>query len=79
MVAPSEKKGFLVCYDYGQGGRWAIVYAASREAVSSKFRHIEVIDNRPSWLNDEEYSRLKRIDIEDLGDSVWADLAKDMK
>lgn len=50
---------FLVVYDYGQGGVWAVVLAKSSSAITEKFPELRVVEQRPSWMSDEKFQRLK--------------------
>jgi hypothetical protein len=52
------KQSFLTVYDYGQGGLWAVVNARSSQEIVTKYPVLQVIDKRPSWMNDEEYNRI---------------------
>lgn len=54
------KRDFLVVYDYGTGGVWAIVNARSVDEIETKFRDLTVIDARPKFMTDEIYSDLKQ-------------------
>jgi hypothetical protein len=47
------KKEFLVVYDYGTGGVWALVRARSAEEIKTKFEDLEVVDQRPDFITDE--------------------------
>ena len=63
--AQSVKQRFLVCYDYGMGGRWGYVLAESREDVAAKFPELAIIDDEPSWMTDEDRAEFER-DEEDI-------------
>lgn len=71
------KQQFLVVYDYGQGGVWAIVAADDREAISARFPEVQVVDERPAWMTDEEFDRLRAnvVDI-DVPSGLLADILK---
>jgi hypothetical protein len=69
------RKRHLVCYDYGQGGLWAYVYADSPEEIAVKFRDLEVIAAPPAWLTSEEQAKLETYDV-DCPDGWLAKLAK---
>jgi hypothetical protein len=69
------RKRHLVCYDYGQGGLWAYVYADSPEEIAAKFRDLEVIAAPPAWLTSEEQAKLETYDI-DCPDGWLAKLLK---
>ena len=60
------KRTFLCVYDYGTGGVWALISARSKTEVNRVFPEFEVVDQRPSWLTDEEYAKLElRLDVDD--------------
>jgi hypothetical protein len=46
------KKEFLVVYDYGSGGVWAIVHARSAEEINAKFQDLEVVDPWPAFITE---------------------------
>jgi hypothetical protein len=62
------KQRFLVCYDYGMGGRWGYVLAESPEDVAAKFPELTIVDEEPSWMTDEDRKRFDR-DVEDIDDA----------
>ncbi len=53
------KKPFLVCYDYGQGGVWAFVEAASEHDILRRFPELQVVGKRPSWMSETEMARIR--------------------
>jgi hypothetical protein len=55
---------YLVAYDYGQGGVWAIVEAESVAAITAMYPEPQVVEDRPVWLNDERYERLPRLTLD---------------
>jgi hypothetical protein len=54
----SLKKNFLVVYDYGMGGLWAVVSARSESDILCRFPQLRVIHSRPGWMNDVEYAKI---------------------
>lgn len=56
---------FLVVYDYGQGGLWGYVLADSPEEITQRFPELQVVAERPDWL-DEEYEAKLSADEEDI-------------
>lgn len=70
------KKRHLVCYDYGQGGLWAYVYAESPEEIKAKFRDLDIIPIPPAWLTTEKQERLRTWNV-DSPDGWLAMLAKE--
>lgn len=55
-----SREPFLVVYDYGQGGVWAYVKAASREEILQRFPELEVVEARPAWLTPDHDERIRR-------------------
>jgi len=52
----SNKHEFLVCYDYGQGGIWAVVAAMSRDHFESqypvsRYPHLFFFDKPPGFVD----------------------------
>lgn len=60
------KRRFLVVYDYGEGGNWAVVAATSSEAIKERFPELQIVDKRPGWMTDEIATRLDKhvIDVD---------------
>jgi hypothetical protein len=52
------KKSFLLVYDYGMGGVWAIVNARSKDEIEQKYPMLKVQETRPNWMTDELYSNV---------------------
>jgi hypothetical protein len=50
---------FLVTYDYGMGGLWAVIMAPSTEAIRTKYPELSVAAERPPWMDDERYEKLR--------------------
>lgn len=51
------KEAFLVVYDYGSGGVWAVIFANSKDQIVQKYPLLLVIEQRPSWMTEDEYRR----------------------
>jgi len=54
---------FLVTYDFGAGGLWAIVKAPDRDSIAKRFPKVEVIDDKPGNLTAVEYGKLITYDL----------------
>jgi hypothetical protein len=65
--AQPVKKRFLVCYDYGMGGVWAIIDAHSSDEIIQRYPMLNVKEARPPWMNDDLYSSIvaRSFDIDD--------------
>jgi hypothetical protein len=62
------KKSFLVLYDYGMGGVWAIIDARSEDEIIDKYPMLTVRESRPAWMTDEKYDKTAstlKFDIDD--------------
>ena len=71
------KKSFLCVDDYGQGGVWYLVLARSEEQVKEKLPFLKLVADRPAWMDDASYERLKAqrtIDVDDLANETAFDL-----
>lgn len=49
---------FLVAYDYGMGGLWAVVEAPSADCIVAKYPEVAVAEERPAWMTHERYEQL---------------------
>ena len=62
------RKDFLVVYDYGAGGAWAVLLADSPAQVRERFPELRIVTERPAWLTRQEERRLRErmtIDVDD--------------
>ena len=57
---------FLVAYDYGGGGLWAVLMAPSIQAIADKYPELAVVRDRPTWMTADDYEEL-------LGQPLWLD------
>jgi hypothetical protein len=74
------KRQFLALYDYGLGGRWALVRAESVDEIRVRFPELKVTDERPGWMTDDYYRRLEdRICDIDQPIGLLADILNDRK
>ncbi len=48
----------LVVYDYGQGGVWAFVRAASRESIEKDYPELTIMEPYPEWMTPAELAEL---------------------
>lgn len=56
-MAESQTGEFLVAYDYGMGGLWAVVIAPSAEAITARYPEVKVVSERPHWMSEADYAR----------------------
>jgi hypothetical protein len=47
---PGRKQPFLVVYDYGQGGLWALLHATSVDDIHRRYSELEVFARVPDWM-----------------------------
>jgi hypothetical protein len=50
---------FLVAYDYGMGGLWAVLLAPSEAAIAEKYPELVVVPEPPKWMDSDQYQRLR--------------------
>jgi hypothetical protein len=65
-------KSFLVVYEYGMGGLWAIMHADSAEAIADRYPELTIVKSRPAWMTDERFANLGHYEL----DSEPADLIR---
>ena len=53
------RRDFMVLYDYGQGGLWAIIRADTVEQVRQRYPQLQVFEERPAFLDDELLDRIR--------------------
>ena len=76
----SDKQRYLVVYDYGMGGVWAVIAARSREEIFGKYPALSVLDTRPAWMSDEFYENIcarNSFDIDDEPRGWLADYSRE--
>lgn len=61
-----DRKEFLVLYDYGQGGLWALVRADSPEQVRRRYPQLCVFDERPAMVSDEMFAAIVSSGVTDV-------------
>jgi hypothetical protein len=50
---------YVVAYDYGTGGVWAVMTGPSKYAIESAYPDLHVVEEAPSWMDAARYDRLK--------------------
>jgi hypothetical protein len=58
------KSRYLVVYDYSAGGVWAYVAARSEVEIIAAFPELEIVHERPGWMDDDLHGRLGELDID---------------
>jgi hypothetical protein len=64
---PSEKTPFLVCYDYGMGGPWAVIDARNESEIAAKYPEVTVVHSLPEWMDAGRYEAIyttRRYDVD---------------
>jgi hypothetical protein len=61
------RQDFLVVYDYGTGGAWAVLRADSPEQVRERFPELRIVTQRPAWLTSEQERLLRERMTIDVG------------
>jgi hypothetical protein len=59
---------FLVVYDYGMGGLWAVVHAHSAAEIVAMYPELTVMDERPEWMTDEVLAEIRQDESHNLHD-----------
>lgn len=54
---------FLVTYDFGSAGLWAIVRAPDKASISKRFPKAEVHEDKPTNMTAVEYGKLITYDL----------------
>lgn len=64
----STKRAFLIAYDYGSGGLWGVMLAASEQQITERYPELTVVPERPVWMTKERYADLAATpyDVEDM-------------
>jgi hypothetical protein len=56
---PVNSDEYLVAYDYGMGGLWAVLIAPSRDDIAAKYPELNVVDEVPHWMDEERLAQLR--------------------
>lgn len=75
-----NKNDFLVVYDYGQGGVWALISARSGDEIEAAFPELRVVENIPAWMSETEFKGIKKRMSFDLDrPSGWLKALRDQR
>jgi hypothetical protein len=55
---------FLVCWDYGTGGVWGLIRARSEQEIVRLYPELEVVQERPSWMDDSRWEHLAELEYD---------------
>lgn len=51
---------YLVAYDYGMGGLWALAVASSEQEVQLHLPELQIVHGLPSWMSKDKFDRIRR-------------------
>ncbi|MDQ1538729.1 MAG: hypothetical protein QOE58_3122 [Actinomycetota bacterium] len=67
----TEKRQFLVCYDYGMGGIWGVFMARSQQEILDVYPELVVVLERPKWMTEQDYLGLCDRELHDIDGAPW--------
>jgi hypothetical protein len=70
---------YLVCYDYGQGGVWAMIRAESPDSINASYPELTVFESPPDWMSGDELDRIRATTTLDVTDERHPFLAALLK
>jgi len=65
-AAAISRREFLVLYDYGQGGSWALVRADSAGQVRARYPEVRVFDEWPAMVSAEMLDAIRAAGVTDV-------------
>ncbi len=66
-----DKQEFLVAYDYGMGGLWAIIYARSEDEIKALYPELGIARSVPEWMTTAELDRVRDQEWHDIDGAPW--------
>jgi hypothetical protein len=70
------RTSYLVAYEYGQGAVWAIVHADSEVQLRHDFPELTIVHDRPPWMTDAEFEKIRAVHDYDIDDRTFGLLAE---
>jgi hypothetical protein len=73
-----SKREHLCLYDYGQGGLWVIILAATESQITERYPQLQVFRSAPTNLDRATLQAIRNAGVQDIDESPrgWlADLA----
>jgi hypothetical protein len=67
----SEKREFLVVYDYGMGGLWGIILARSEQEITKEYPELSIVETRPAWMDEALFQEIADIETHDIDGAPW--------
>ncbi len=55
---------YLVSYDYGSAGLWAIVKAPDKASIAKRFPKVDILEDKPHSMTAIEYGKLITYDLD---------------
>jgi hypothetical protein len=68
LIGPYMKTAFLVVYDYGTGGVWAVIHARSKGEIAQKYPMLIVQEDHPPWMTEKKYREIASSNTLDIDD-----------
>lgn len=66
---------YIVGYDYGTGGLWALVVAGYPEEITARYPIVRVFTERPAWMTADDLQELRDTDFHRITDEPRGVLA----
>jgi hypothetical protein len=66
----TNKRPFLIAYDYGTGGLWGVMHARSPEQIKAIYPELFVVAEPPPWMDAEELLHLEETPY-DIDGAPW--------
>ncbi len=67
----TDKRLFLVAYDYGMGGLWGAMLARSEDEILAAYPELAIVHQRPKWMNGDQYMRICDQELHDIDGAPW--------
>ena len=70
-MMPTNKRLFLVAYDYGMAGLWGAMLARSEEEIEQQYPELTIVHERPKWMSDDDYGQICSQELHDIDGAPW--------
>ncbi len=67
----TDKKLYLVVYDYGMGGLWGAILARSEDEIKERYPELGIAHQRPAWMTEADYERICDRELHDIDGAPW--------
>ena len=68
-----EERSFLTVYDYGMGGVWTYIIAASSDQIRQAYPQLQIVMEPPQWMEDHP-RQIRTLHLDDRNDVFLAAL-----